>query len=96
LEKISSLRQRQSRLKSSIAYYEARASDQADQLHKLRPKNYDDDDDIDLNVGTQDPPEEIFTQADVQREEEEIQDLERKKRTLEDRVTRIDQDLHYT
>jgi hypothetical protein len=96
LEQIASLRQRHSRLQSSIAYYEARSSDQAEQLHKLRPKHYDDEDDIELNIETEKPPEEIFTQADVQREEDEIKELERKKRSLEERVTRIDQDLHYT
>ncbi|KAF2671059.1 DASH complex, subunit Spc34 [Microthyrium microscopicum] len=95
--KINALRQRHHRVKNSIAYYEARATEQAVRLNKLESKGSDHmNDDFELNLGGDEVPEEnFFTEADVQAEEDEIKELERKKRTLEDRVTRMEEDLNF-
>jgi hypothetical protein len=79
-------------------YYEARAADQAERLSKLKSKDIDHmDDDFDLEIdGQEEAPEEMFfTEADVLAEEDEIKELERKKRTLESRVTRMEEDLNF-
>jgi chromosome segregation ATPase len=91
LERINALRQRHEQLSSSISHYEERVAEQTLQLDRMnRPHSYDDDyfngesehDDIQ-------PP----TSDDLKREEQEVKDLEAKKRGLEDRVSGIEKDL---
>jgi hypothetical protein len=70
------------------------AATQAEELSKLNKLR----DFGSLNTGEDenedDNREEIFSQEDLWREEQEIQDLERKKRTLENRVAGIERDLN--
>lgn len=98
-EKIASLRARHAQLSSSIAHYESRVSKQAMQLDRMNhPKELeaedesDDPDEAQLKVPAiiEDPES---TVADLQREEEEIRELEKKKRGLEDRVSGMERDL---
>jgi hypothetical protein len=90
------LRDRHVRLRSSINYYEELSATQAEELSKLnKPRDFGgtttgEDEDEDDN-----DEEEIFSQEDLRREEQEIQDLERKKRTLENRVAGIEKDLNF-
>ncbi|KAI9723642.1 MAG: hypothetical protein M1812_000942 [Candelaria pacifica] len=100
-EKISALRARSDQLTSSIAHYEARVSKQATQLERMnRPRHFggeeeeDDPDDDEINitpVATGGGVE--VTEEDLRREQEEIQELEKKKRGLEDRVSGMERDL---
>lgn len=103
-ERIASLRARYEKLSSSIARFESRVSRQTMQLAKMnRPKDDDndddaeeDDDDLDSEDATtrQAASQEIgFTPEALRREEEEIRELEKKKRNLEDRINGMDRDL---
>ncbi|KAL8928520.1 MAG: hypothetical protein Q9208_001754 [Pyrenodesmia sp. 3 TL-2023] len=94
-EKISSLQLRFSQLTASITRYETRVSKHTAQLTQLtRQTNSEADDDyLDLgvspDVGTGDGKlgEMPITVEQLEREEQEIRDLERKKQILEDRVS---------
>lgn len=61
-----------------------------------RPRDFDDDDDDEEEqaAAAQDMPEEVpMTLEDMQREEEEIRELERKKQSLEQRVKGLGKDI---
>jgi predicted nucleic acid-binding Zn-ribbon protein len=90
MARIATLRQRNTRLASSIAYYDSRAAKQSEQLTRLNKSN-------DLENGTMDEAEaeEMYTEDDVKRVEEEIKELERKKQSLEDRVSSMEKDLNF-
>lgn len=99
-EKIASLRARHAQLSSSIAHYESRVSKQTLQLNRMNhSKDYeaedepDDPDETQLKVPAKmEGPE--STVDDLQREEEEeIRELEKKKKGLEDRVSGMERDL---
>ena len=90
---------------SSIDRYESRVSTQAGQLAKLnKVKRYTGDSEehelqVQNNVDSLGnekacpPPEEEITMEDLEREEEEIRELENRKSMLEDRVTGMERDL---
>ncbi|KAI9881219.1 MAG: hypothetical protein M1830_007197 [Pleopsidium flavum] len=101
-ERIATLRTRYGQLSSSIARQEARVEKQAAQLDKMnRPKEFDEDEeDLDrdnVNERRLDAPAGIeetqVNSVDPMREEEEIKELEKKKRGLEDRVSGMERDL---
>ncbi|KAL8703880.1 MAG: hypothetical protein Q9201_002931 [Fulgogasparrea decipioides] len=99
-ERISALRSRFDQLTSSITRYEARTSIQTSRLAKMNrrgPPNEDDDVFSSGRAGDEaceDKSNEIPINAgDLEREEQEIRELERKKRTLEDRVSGMERDL---
>ena len=97
-EKIVSLRSRFEQLSSSIARYEARVAKQQIQLTKLSKRasgDYGDEDDEDEDTANDDAEKEEYhvTQEDLDRETEEIRQLEEKKRALEDRVSGMESDL---
>lgn len=101
LEHIASLRARHSQITSSVALFEARVSRQTGQLAQInRAKSssgeYDDDQTDDGDEHT--APQSNFgqpqiTAEDFLREEEEIRELEKKKRALEARVNEMERDL---
>jgi chromosome segregation ATPase len=92
-ERISNLYNRYKSLKGSIAHYEARAQEQAEMLGKLKSRNFDIDD-FDVADEAKEPTEELtFTTEDLEQEEHDIKELERKKRGLEDRVTAMEKDI---
>ncbi|KAL8915538.1 MAG: hypothetical protein Q9171_000103 [Xanthocarpia ochracea] len=100
-ERISSLRSRFDQLTASVTKYEARVSKQTAQLAK-RNRRGDTSNDRDaaglgesadlemLDERTNDMP---ITAEDLDREEQEIRELEKKKRALEDRVSGMERDL---
>ena len=105
MEKIASLRSRYERLSSSLLDLEARVAKQASQLDRMnRPRGFEDEDDDDggnevdpgddtqVYVSTTVSDEEVVP-VDIQQEAEEIKELERKKRVLEDRVGGMEKDL---
>ncbi|KAL3466804.1 DASH complex subunit Spc34 [Aspergillus heterothallicus] len=91
-DEIASLRYRHQLISQSIDELEERVARNTEELESMsRP--YDDEyDDYEvtgaLNVGMSD-----VTDADLERELEEIRELERRKRTLEARVTGMERDL---
>lgn len=97
-EKISSLRSRFDQLSASVTKYEARVARQVAQLAK-RNRRGDTSDDISLGPAAtlelnDDGANEIpITAEDLEREEQGIRELERKKRALEARVSGMERDL---
>lgn len=96
-EKITSLRTRYEKLSTSIAHYESRVSKQTSQLARIN-RSKDDKEIDDLNdkvVGIGLPTDRDFqaTLENLKREEEEIRELQKKKRDLEDRVSGMERDL---
>ena len=99
-EKITSLRSRFEQLSSSIVRYEARVAKQQAQLTKMskrasgeyEDKDEDEDEEDDANGDAQ-ADEFQVTQEDLDREMEEIRQLEEKKKALEDRVSGMESDL---
>jgi hypothetical protein len=99
-ERISQLSRRYHQLAANIQHYEGRVALQSRELERMhRPSgagDYDDDEDI---VETEDQPVDEgqyvapMTQEDMMGEEEEIRELESKKRSLEARVTGMERDL---
>ncbi|KAI9653284.1 MAG: hypothetical protein M1831_006119 [Alyxoria varia] len=101
-EKISSLRTRNAKVMASLQRYEDLVSEQATQLGKMnRSSNFafgdDELDDLehDPNPAPTSAPEEglAITQEELKMEEEACAELERKKQTLEERVTGMEKDL---
>lgn len=94
-EQIAQLRQRHKRLEASLRHYEAQIADQAAQLSKLnKPRDYGSDyEGEDDDEAPEAPVLEDFTVEDMRREEEEIAELERKKKSLEERVSAMEKDI---
>lgn len=93
-ERIAALRQRHTRLEASIEYYEGRIAEQTTQLSRLnRSRDYIDDEPEDAEAGSQAPTFQPMTEDDLRREEEEVKQLEKKKRGLEDRVNSMGRDI---
>lgn len=106
-EKIISLRTRFEKLSTSVSQFESRVSKQTAELARLsRPRddylegadhsqdykadNFDNEDDALTRAVSQGP---LVTLAELRREEEEIRELEKKKRGLEDWIKDMDIDL---
>ncbi|KAF1931501.1 DASH complex, subunit Spc34 [Didymella exigua CBS 183.55] len=91
-EKIAAMRQRHARLESSLEYYESRLAEQTAQLDRLnrsRGEYVEENDDVE-----EEPQEEVvLTAEDLRREEEQVRQLESKKRGLEDRVHSMGRDI---
>lgn len=100
-EKISSLQSHFNQLTASIARYETRVSKHTTQLANMNRRvdaNADDDDpsqgaSFDVAAGDGRPNETPITAEQLEREEQEIRDLERKKQALEERVSGMERDL---
>jgi chromosome segregation ATPase len=96
-EKIMALRQRHQRLVASIEHYEYKVAEQDEQLKQLnKPRDFDDGEahDDQGDEAQHAPPEELpMTEDDLRREEEEIKELERKRRGLEERVNSMGKDI---
>jgi predicted nucleic acid-binding Zn-ribbon protein len=98
MEKINSLRARHEQLTTSIDRYEARIAKQTTQLDRMNRRDtheeedepYDDPDDGEVQTLPEQVP---ITAEDIEREEEELRELEKKKRGLLDRVSSMERDL---
>lgn len=100
-DRIAQLRRRHQQLAANIEHYEGRVALQTRELERMhRPSgtsDYEDEDEDMMEAEAYVEGEEDFvapmTKEDLMREEEEIRELERKKRGLEDRVTGMERDL---
>lgn len=94
-EKISALRNRYTQITESVASYEGKVHRQQSKLNRMNTGSEtgegQNDDDVEVNDNLQ--PGRLMTEQDFQREEEEIRDLEARKKALEERVTGIEKDL---
>ena len=98
-EKIAALRNRHQQVSEAVAHYEGRVSKQAAQLERMNKSQdfgsgYEDEEEevIDENTPSNTGENQI-TEEDIQRELEEIRELEQKKRILEERVSGMERDL---
>ncbi len=100
-ERIASLRTRYEQLSASIAYQESRVASQTAELErKNRLKDYGEHGEIEDYKGYQDSEDDALAntksralEVDTGQEEEEIKELEKKRRGLEDRVGGMTRDL---
>lgn len=99
LERIPVLRQKHAQQTSTLTYYEAKVAEQAQRLEGMNrdrrgggDEDYDDDDDVSMAAAapaSADGP----TEEDLRQEEDEIRELERKKKELQERLRAMDKDL---
>ncbi|KAI2786629.1 hypothetical protein POX_g09017 [Penicillium oxalicum] len=91
-EKIETLRYRHETISESIARLEARVAASTAELEQMRHSYGDEEEELaPAPVANPDTPN--VTEEDIERELSEIRELERRKRTLEARVTGLDRDL---
>lgn len=90
-DKITSLRYRHEIISGSIANLEERVARNTDELDQMRGSYGDDDDHNNFLLSQAAIPE--VTDEDIERELEEIRELERRKRAMEARVTGMERDL---
>ena len=91
-EKISALRYQHQEVSESVVQLEARVTKNAAELDRLNRFDGDPDDDREPFEMRQ-PDTLDITDKDIERELNEIHELEQKKRVLEDRVIRLERDL---
>lgn len=88
------MRQRHIRLEASIENYEYKIAEQTTQLSRMnRSRDYLDDEPEEAEAETEAPAFEPMTAEDLRKEEEEVRQLEKKKRGLEDRVNSMGRDI---
>jgi len=76
----------------SLAQLETRVTENAAELERMRHSYDQEYDDFQISVAPE-PATTQVTDEDIERELEEIRELEKKKRALEDRVTGMERDL---
>ena len=93
-DRITSLRRRHQQLAANISHYEGVVADQTAQLQAMnRPTSrtgHSDDGKVEADRVEVTIP---LTREDLEREEQEVKELERKKKGLEDRVEGMERDL---
>lgn len=88
-ERIAALRARFRNGGNTMAYYEAKVAEQAEQLASMNKDFMDDDDDYD-DYGKDG---EVWTEDDLRREEDEAREMEGKKKELQERLRAMQKDL---
>lgn len=94
LERIPAIRQRWSSQAATVGYYEAKVAEQAARLGRMNKRDDDfggeaEEEEEEINAVT----DSLMTEEDLRREEDEVRDLERKKRELQERLRAMDKDL---
>ncbi|OQN99809.1 hypothetical protein B0A48_14579 [Cryoendolithus antarcticus] len=94
--RMSELRRRQHQLEANVAHYEERVARQTRELDRMKGRwesgdGVADGEAVEEQQGMDEC--EVLTKEDLEREEEEVRELERKKRGLEERVTGMERDL---
>jgi cell division protein FtsB len=96
-DRIAKLRRRHQQLTANIDYYENRVAEQSKELHSMsRPTSrsgYSDHGETDPAIAGADDTSIPLTKDDLEREEAEVRELERKKKALEERVEGMERDL---
>ena len=97
-ERIAALRSRYEQLNASVMRFEARVAKQNAQLakmnmHKDGDGEYNEDEEAEDEDGDEPLPEPQITEEDLREEQEVIEELEKRKKVLEDRVSGMERDL---
>lgn len=91
-ERIVALRARYRNGKNTMAYYEARVAEQAEQLASMKKDWMDQDKDKEQDEAQQSGSD-GWTEEDLKREEEEAKQMETKKRELQARLKSMERDI---
>lgn len=91
-ERIATLRGKYRHGKNTMAYYEARVAEQAEQLASMNRDWMGDGGDDEEDDGDDDG-DDVWTEEDLRREEEEAREMEAKKRELQARLRAMEKDL---
>lgn len=91
LERIAAQRSKYAHSKNTLAYYEAKVAEQAEALGKMNKDHWRDEDEED--EGDEGVQEQVFTEEDLIREGEQIRELEKKKRELQERLKALEKDV---
>ena len=94
-EKVASLRSRHHQISSSIAQYQDTVNKQQSRLNRMnRSSDFDRLDNADFDEGLlAEAKTAVFTEADLRLETSDIQELEQRKKDLEERVAGMEKDL---
>jgi len=100
-EEIARLRVRYGQLRTSLNYYEGKVDKQRRELERMnKPGHWEEEEENANDDNEPEPGDQInkeseleITDEDLWREEEEIRELERRKKELEDRVSGMERDL---
>ncbi|KAI1385454.1 DASH complex, subunit Spc34 [Hypoxylon trugodes] len=92
LERIAALRSKYAHSRNTLAYYEAKVAEQAEALGRMNKDHWmDEDEDEDALEGI--AQQEIVTEEDIAREDEQIAELDKRKRELQGRLKAIEKDV---
>ncbi|KJZ77645.1 hypothetical protein HIM_02822 [Hirsutella minnesotensis 3608] len=91
-ERIASLRSRYRNGKNTTAYYEAKVSEQTEQLASMNKGWLDEEEDDQASQEPEDESE-LWTEDDLRREEAEAREMEMKKNELQARLKAMNKDL---
>lgn len=92
-ERISSLRQRYAHQSNTLAYYEARVEEQSEALGRMNKDHLFDDDEDEEQEDVTGFHGDCWTDEELRREEEEVRELDKMKRELQERLKDLDKDL---
>ncbi|KAK3384993.1 DASH complex subunit Spc34 [Podospora didyma] len=92
LERIPAQRQKYVQQNNTLAYYEAKVAEQQGALEKMNMDRWADDEDEEIEEQAEDFSD-VITAADLKREEEEVRELDKRKRELQARLRAIESDL---
>lgn len=87
------MRYRHETIAESIAQLEDRVATNTAELDQMRQSYDEDEDDVYTAASTTQSENPPVTDDDIEQEMAEIRELERRRRTLEERVTGMDRDL---
>ena len=90
LERIPALRSRHSQLQSTLAYYEAKVAEQNDALEAMKRNRWMEDEHHDETAEEEGA---ILTDQHLRREEEEVMEMDKRKRELQERLQMMEKDL---
>jgi hypothetical protein len=100
LERIPELRQKWANQSNTLAYYEAKVAEQAERLVRMnkRPDDFGNEDEEEGANEFEEPVkngimDSLMTEEDLRREEEEVRELDKKKKELQERLRAMDKDL---
>lgn len=94
LERIPEMRQKYAHQRNTLAYYEARVAEQTSRLERMNRDRYADEDDTqDVEEAEDQGDNDGLTEEDLRREEEEVRELDTKKKELQQRLKAMDKDL---
>ncbi|KAH9904526.1 DASH complex, subunit Spc34 [Xylariomycetidae sp. FL2044] len=94
LERIPAQRSKYAHSRNTLAYYEAKVSEQAEALGRMNKDHWMDDEDEGEEVGNGlGEGDAVLTEDDLRREEEEVRELDKKKRELQERLRTMEKDL---